>query len=109
MVFRVAFILALVLGGNSAQADVLRMVCQTAQKVDMTLVFDTESRSLQATVDNIKSTYIVGPVQTDQRGTLVGGRVSSYGHDYVALFGEQGWIHNLYANGSKLEYRCKLM
>ena len=102
------FTLAALLLSGSAQADILRMVCP-AQKSDMVLIFDTETRSLQATVDNIKSTYIVGPVQTDQRGTLVGGRVSPYGHDFVAFFAQEGWLHNLYANGSKIDYRCKQM
>jgi hypothetical protein len=105
MVSRIAFVFALMLSG-SCRAEVLRMVCQT-QKAEMQLVFDTETRSLQATIDNIKSNYIVGPIQADQRGLLVGGRVSPYGHDFVALFAAEGWIHNLYANGSKLEYRCR--
>jgi hypothetical protein len=88
------------------QAEILRMVCHT-QKADMTLVYDSEARSLQATIDNIRSNYLVGPVQSDQRGTLVGGRVSPYGHDYVAFFAPEGWLHNLYANGSKIDYTCK--
>jgi hypothetical protein len=48
-------------------------------------------------------------VQIDGNGVLVAGRIGQYGHDFVALFAPNGFLHNLYANGSKLEYRCKLM
>jgi hypothetical protein len=97
---------ALLLMCGAARAEFHDMTCQSGKEAYQ-VTYDTQSRAFTHISEAGKSNYLVSRVQIDGNGVLVAGRVGQYGHDFVALFAPNGFLHNLYANGSKIEHRCR--
>lgn len=91
---------------SEAQAETFAMTCKNS-RYTYRVSFDDETQRFQWASDAGKVDYLVLRYKVEEQGVTVWGKVRRFGNDFVAFFSEEGWIKNLYANGSSMIDVCR--
>lgn len=94
------------LAAQPVAAEILRMDCKNS-RYSYRVTFDDEAKRFQWASDAGQTDYLVLRIKTDEDGVTVWGKVRRYGNDFVAYFSAEGWMKNLYANGSSMTDVCR--
>lgn len=97
-----------VVAGLSASpgfAETFQMNCKNS-RYSYRVMFDDEAKRFQWVSDAGQADYLVIKFKTDEDGITVWGKVRRFGNDFIAYFAHDGWIKNLYANGSSMTDVC---